>query len=136
MVEKHVYERDGAQNAGDQIDEQLNQINSRVEAEFEKSQVPHLMKSVKATSRAELEASLKSYGSSLKGQQQLFREQVMGMQMRQRYVTNNPEISLEQLLGRYQENIKELFLITKETNCHDNCSCNRIVCSEMVKLKH
>ena len=99
--------RDGAQNAGDQIDEQLNQINGRVDAEFEKSQVPHLMKSVKATSRAELEASLKSYGYSLKGQQQLFREQVMGMQMRQRYVTNNPEISLEQLLERYQENIKD-----------------------------
>ncbi|MBB74970.1 MAG: hypothetical protein CMJ75_10710 [Planctomycetaceae bacterium] len=99
--------RDGAQNAGAQIDEQLNQINSRVDAEFEKSQVPHLMKTVKATSRAELETSLRRLGSSLKGQQQLFREQVMGMQMRQRYVTNNPEISLDQLLERYQENIDD-----------------------------
>ena len=31
-----------------------------------------------------------------------------------------------------------LFLANKkkETNCHDNCSSNGIVCSEMVKLKH
>lgn len=99
--------RDGAQNAGDQIDEQLKQINSRVDAEFEKSQVPHLMKGVKATSRAELETSLRRFGSSLKGQQQLFREQVMGMQMRQRYVTKEPQISLDQLLDRYQENIED-----------------------------
>ena len=99
--------RDGAQNAGDQIDEQLKQINSRVDEEFEKSQVPHLMKGVKATSRAELETSLRRFGSSLQGQQQLFREQVMGMQMRQRYVTKEPQISLDQLLDRYQENIED-----------------------------
>ena len=99
--------RDGAQNAGDKLDQQLEHIHERVDAEFEKSQVPHLMTSLKATSRAELEASLRRVGSSLKGQQQLFREQVMGMQMRQRYVTKNPQISLEQLLTRYQENIEE-----------------------------
>ena len=99
--------RDGALNAGDELENQLKQINSRVDQEFEKSQVPHLMKTVKATSRAELEASLRRFGSSLKGQQQLFREQVMGMQMRERYVTKNPQISLDQLWERYRENIDE-----------------------------
>ena len=50
---------------------------------------------------------MRRFGSSLKGQQQLFREQVMGMQMRQRYVTPEPQISLDQLLARYQNNIEE-----------------------------
>ena len=83
------------------------ELQERVAEEFNKTKVPELMKKDGVETPLELDQKLRTYGSSLIKQQQLFMEQVLGQQMVQQNVQAGKEITHEELLRYYYAHSKD-----------------------------
>jgi len=91
----------------DKRDEVLPNITSRVEEEFYDKQLPTMVKNAKVASPVELEAELRKYGSSIKQQKRAFVERTLGHSMLAQSIDRDPEITHQEMLDYYRENIKD-----------------------------
>ncbi len=87
--------------------EQIEMIRSNVYEQFDEKQLPQLVESAKMKSAAEFDSRLRSFGSSLDNTRRLFFEQVAAREMIRRQTEGEKEITHEDLLAHYQQNIKE-----------------------------
>jgi parvulin-like peptidyl-prolyl isomerase len=83
--------------------EALGKIQSSVNEEFDKSQLPKLLKDNDVSTRQELEAKLRDQGRSLDAMRRTFFERVMQGQWLQEKVKLNQEPTLSELLGYYEQ---------------------------------
>lgn len=87
--------------------ENFPKVQENVAGEFEKSQIPRLMKATGARSRQELEDALHAAGSSLEVQKQTFIEQVLALEWLRQQVKTDEEVSHEQMLDYYHEHLAD-----------------------------
>ena len=87
--------------------EALDGIYTRIEKEFEESQLPRLYKSTNTTTRAQLETYLRTLGSSIDQQKRSFRERMLGGQWMRQQVKTETEITHQQMLKYYWDHIEE-----------------------------
>jgi len=74
---------------------------------FESAQVPNLIKSLGVGSRQELDAKLRTIGSSIAQQRQSFIEKSLASQWLRQQVDMDPQISYEQMLDYYNRHAEE-----------------------------
>lgn len=85
----------------------LPEVEKSVYEQFDKTQLELLMKKTNVTSIVELDAKLRSYGSSLQKTRRAFYEQVLGQQMLKRKVNLEQEISHGEMLDYYYAHVAE-----------------------------
>lgn len=87
--------------------DRLPEIERRVYDEFVKSELPKNMKQMQVNSPTELDAKLRKMGSSLDKQRRLFMEQELARMMVSQNVKQDREITHQQLLDYYYDNIRQ-----------------------------
>ncbi len=87
--------------------EALANITKRAEAEFYDQQMPNMLERANVESIIEWEAELRKYGSSVAEQRRLFVERILGQSVLSQKIDYRPEVTHQELLDRYQENIEE-----------------------------
>ncbi len=87
--------------------ENFPKVQENVAGEFEKSQIPRLMKATGARTRQELEDALHAAGSSLAVQKQTFVDQILAHEWLRQQVKTDEEVSHEQMLDYYHEHLAD-----------------------------
>jgi hypothetical protein len=87
--------------------ENLPKVEESIAGPFEEIEVPRLMKILKITDRAALDATLRRYGTSLKDVQRQFTEKTIAGEWLRQIVKKPEPISYEALLAYYQDHPKE-----------------------------
>jgi hypothetical protein len=87
--------------------ENLPKIDESIAGPFEEIEVPRLMKILKITDRAALDATLRQYGTSLKDVQRQFTEKTIAGEWLRQIVPKPEPISYDALLAYYQDHPKE-----------------------------
>jgi parvulin-like peptidyl-prolyl isomerase len=87
--------------------ERVPEIQKRLDDQFDKARLADLMEKAKVNSAVELDALLRTYGSSLAKSKRTFAEQVLAQQMLRRNVNYEPEISHEEMLTYYREHAED-----------------------------
>jgi len=83
--------------------ENFPKIKENVAREFENSQVPRMMKGMKARSRQELEQMLRAAGTSLEQQKRAFIDQILAQEWLRQQVKTEEEVSHEEMLAYWRE---------------------------------
>ncbi len=91
----------------DKRNEVLGNIDKQVEKQFFDAQVPVLMEQLEVESLTQLDAKLRSFGTSIGTQKSEFREQMMARTIIGDKINRTPEITHEQLLEYYREHSSE-----------------------------
>ncbi len=91
----------------DKKDEVLPRITSRVDEQFTEKELPKAMEKAEVDSPAALDAKLRTYGSSLEQQKRLFGERLLGQSGLSEKIDYEPEITHQEMLDDYWENIQE-----------------------------
>lgn len=87
--------------------ENMPVFEQKIGEAFEKSVVPSMIEQSKLASRPELDAKLRSYGTSLERQKRSFIEQEVAKEWLHEKVKINEDISHEEIRNYYQEHLKE-----------------------------
>ncbi|MCA9247360.1 MAG: peptidyl-prolyl cis-trans isomerase [Planctomycetales bacterium] len=87
--------------------ENLDGVFQRIGDEFEKSQIDRLYKTTNTSTRSQLDAYLRSLGSSIAQQRQNFQERMLGTQWLRQQVKTETEITHQQMLKYYWEHIDD-----------------------------
>ena len=82
-------------------------IEEQVEKQFEKDRLVKLYEATKTRDRAELEAKLEQFGSSLVKQQRSYCERVVAQQWLRQNVKFEEEITHDEMLAYYQEHLAD-----------------------------
>ncbi len=93
--------------------ERIPDIQQRLDEQFDTARLGDLLEKAKVTSAAELDAVLRSYGSSLAKSKRAFAEQVLAQQMLRRNVNYEPVISHDEMLAYYRDHADEYAVPTK-----------------------
>ncbi len=91
----------------DKKKEVLPKIMSRAEEQFVEKQLPEAMQKAKVETRAELEAKLREFGSSIQRQKQAFVERAFGQSVLSQKVNYEPEITHQAMLDYYYAHLAE-----------------------------
>jgi hypothetical protein len=75
--------------------------------QFKKHKLPDMLEEAEVTTAAQLDAKLRSAGSSLLKQQRMFLEQLVGKEMVQQNVDVNGSVSHDELLDYYHQHLDE-----------------------------
>lgn len=95
------------QNIRDTLPPQgLDSIMKRVGEDFDRNELPRLMKRTKCETRAQLEERLNKVGSSIERKRQEFVEQMLTRQWIREKVSINEHVSHDELLEYYRENLE------------------------------
>lgn len=86
--------------------ENLPDIEDSLYKAFDEQQLPNLIERANVQTAADLDAMLRSFGSSLSQQRRTFAEQLAASQWKQRNAKDDREISHEDLISYYRENIE------------------------------
>jgi len=92
---------------------QIDAMRVSIYKQFDEKQLPRLIEQAKATTGAELEARLRSYGTSLENVRRGFFEQVAAREMIRRNGEDDREVTHDDLLAYYQEHAAEYELPAK-----------------------
>lgn len=87
--------------------ERLPDIQDSLYEAFDEKQLPNLIERAKVQTAADLDKMLRSFGSSLGQQRMSFAEQLAAAQWRQRNATDEREISHEDLVQFYRNNLED-----------------------------
>ena len=87
--------------------EQVNMIRTNVFEQFDERQLPSMVESAKLNSPAELDESMRSYGSSLDAVRRSFFEQVAAREMIRKHGEDEREVTHDDLLDYYQAHSNE-----------------------------
>jgi len=93
--------------------ENLQSVQDRIADEFEAKQLPKLLEQAEVSTRAELEASLARYGTSIEARRRAFVESVLGRQWARQNLELERTISHDELLDEYRKNIGDYELEAK-----------------------
>jgi parvulin-like peptidyl-prolyl isomerase len=94
--------------------DKIPEIEKNVLEQYDKSQLEQTIASAGVGSAAELDAKLRSYGSSLSKMKRSFAERVMASEMLKRNVTKQPEVTHLEMLDYYREHA-DSFAIPAQT---------------------
>ncbi len=83
-------------------EERLPDVEKQVSEQFDKSELPRLMKQLKVASRRELDEKLRELGSSLERQRRGFVQQVVAQQWARQQVDQGKEITYDEMLEYYK----------------------------------
>ena len=86
---------------------QIDTVRSNIYKQFDEGQLPHLVEQAKVASSAELDAKMRSLGSSLDNTRRSFFEQVAAREMIRRQTEIEQEVTHDQLLQYYHEHQQE-----------------------------
>ncbi len=86
---------------------QIDTVRSNVCKQFDENQLPHLVEQAKVASAVELDAKMRSLGSSLDNTRRSFFEQVAAREMIRRQTDVEQEVTHDQLLQYYHEHQQE-----------------------------
>ena len=87
----------------DKRKEALANIDKQVQKQYYEEQVPTLMEQWEVTNLADLEAKLRSFGTSIDRHKNEFREQMISRTMISQKIDRSPEITHDRLLKYYRE---------------------------------
>ncbi|MCA9169647.1 MAG: peptidylprolyl isomerase, partial [Planctomycetales bacterium] len=87
--------------------EQIESVRANVYKQFDEKQMPRMVEQAKLRSPAELEAQLRSYGSSLDTVRRSFFEQVAAREIIRRSSEDDREVTHDQLLEFYEAHLGE-----------------------------
>lgn len=87
--------------------ERFGDVERQVYDQYDEKQLPIVMQKAGVSTPNELDARLRSYGSSLSKAKRAFFEQVVGQQMVQRSLDLNPKITHEEMREYYEQNVEE-----------------------------
>ncbi len=87
--------------------EQVKAIRESVYKQFDETQLPRLVEQAKLQGPAELEARLRSLGTSVDNVRRSFYEQVAAREMIRRSTTDEEEVTHDQLLDYYQDHLDQ-----------------------------
>jgi len=87
--------------------ENFPKIEETLGKKFEEDQVPHLCKTTKTKSRAELDAKLREMGTSLAQRKQAYTETVLYHQWLREQVDDDKEITHDELWDYYQQHLAD-----------------------------
>ena len=87
--------------------ENLPNIEKRLGEEFDRSQLPNLLKATKTKSRADLDTKLRQQGSSLAHQQRMFNERTIARQWLSQQINRDEEITHSEMLDYYREHLSD-----------------------------
>lgn len=79
------------------------ELKNKVGAAYMESEAPKMMETFKVSSIEELDAKLRTYGSSVRKAQQMYVERSLGMILLKSKIDDDPDVSLNELLARYEE---------------------------------
>ncbi len=88
-------------------DKQVELVRSNVYEQFDKEQLPRMVEQAKLTSSAELDAKMRSLGSSLDNTRRAFFEQVAAREMIRQKTEGDREVTHDELLQYYREHLGE-----------------------------
>jgi hypothetical protein len=94
--------------------DKIPEIEKNVLEQYDKTQLEQTIASAGVGSAAELDAKLRSYGSSLSKMKRSFAERVMASEMLKRNVTKQPEVTHLEMLDYYREHA-DSFAIPAQT---------------------
>ena len=81
----------------------LKELHANLDEHFNKTQLDSLMEQANVSTAGELDAVLRSYGTSLKKRRQQFGEQMLAQQMLRQHVDFQPEITHDEAVEYYRE---------------------------------
>ncbi len=87
--------------------ENLPKLEERITEMFNKEQLKKLLDGAKVNSRAELDAKLRKYGSSIEAQKRVFYERNISSYWLHQQVKDEEEISHEEMLAYYRDHLAE-----------------------------
>ncbi|MEX0939006.1 MAG: peptidylprolyl isomerase [Pirellulales bacterium] len=88
-------------------DENFPQIKERVKEQFDKNRLPDLYKATETNNRADLDAALQQFGTSLAQQEQVYVEMVLARQWVREQLGEGEEVTREEMLAYYREHQAE-----------------------------
>jgi parvulin-like peptidyl-prolyl isomerase len=88
-------------------EENFPQIKERVKEQFEKNRLPDLYKATETNNRADLDAALQQFGTSLAQQEQVYVEMVLARQWVREQLGESEEVTREEMLAYYREHQAE-----------------------------
>ena len=94
-------------------EKQVGVIRSNVYEQFDKNQLPSLVERAKVASAADLDAKMRSLGSSLDNTRLAFFEQVAAREMIRRQTEQEQEVTHDELLQYYHEHLPDYELQSK-----------------------
>lgn len=80
------------------------QILDKLAVEFEKRQLPRLYEMTEATTQTELESRLKSMGTSIEQQKQIFTERTLAQQWLRQQIDYDVDVSHQEMVDYYRAN--------------------------------
>ena len=93
--------------------EQIEMIRVNVYEQFDEKQLPQLIESAQVRSAAELDAKMRTYGSSLDSVRRSFFEQVAAREMIRKNGEDESEVTHDDLLAYYQDHADDYALQAK-----------------------
>jgi peptidyl-prolyl cis-trans isomerase C len=78
------------------------ELSNKIGASFQEHEQPRMMESFEVDSEEALDAKLRSFGSSLKKARKLYTEKTLGMILLKQKVEDDPKVSHQELLDRYE----------------------------------
>ena len=87
--------------------EQLGAIESRLDEEFDRSQLPRLLQQYRTDNPRELEGILRSIGSSVSKERRRFAEQVIAREWLRQQMDPDEEVTHDEMLAYYQAHADE-----------------------------
>ncbi len=91
----------------DKRQEALTNVFAKVNEQFDADELPKAIKKAKVADARELDEQLRRYGSSLAKQRRLYAERMLGRSAVGRYIDYDVEITHDQMLQVYRENIAD-----------------------------
>jgi len=89
----------------DKLDEVLPQISKQTTQQFQEKELPEMIEKFEVADAKALELFLRNYGSSIEKRRRKFAERALGRAALQRSVEFNPEVTHQEMLRHYQDNI-------------------------------